>query len=113
MSGVLEKPEQNFQGTVFKAKSAVLRGDPGTKRAPVATSLFRSGHQQLSPKTWVFSVPLGWVACGSVAGCCWDVPCWLPSFEVSAVEPLVYCTTVTQSGLCSECHNKYVFLSCP
>ena len=42
-----------------------------------------------------------------------DMPCWLPSFEVSVVEPLAHCTTVTQSGLCSECHNKYVFLSCP
>lgn len=94
MSGVLQKPEQSFWGRLFKAKTGVVRGDPGTKRAAVATILFRS-------------VPLRWVTCGSLVGCCWDLPCWLPSFEVSVVEPLAHCTTVTQSGVCAECHNKH------
>lgn len=43
MFGVLKKPEQSFQDKLFKAKTGVVRVDPGTKRAAVATSLFRSG----------------------------------------------------------------------
>lgn len=49
---------------MFKAKSGVVRGDPGTKRAPVATCLFRSGYQQLIPKG------LG-VQCPTVVGGKW------------------------------------------
>lgn len=100
MSGVLQKPEQSFWGRLFKAKTGVVRGDPGTKRAAVATILFRS-------------VPLRWVTCGSLVGCCWDLPCWLPSFEVSVVEPLAHCTTVTQSGVCVQNVTINMRPSCP
>lgn len=72
VSEALEKPD-NFQGRQGVHWSGEA-GDPRTKRAPVATSLFRSGHQQLSPKGLGSSVPLQWVVCGSMASCCWTCP---------------------------------------